>query len=194
MASWHWAQLHGPKRAPPSHTSSLPTQYACLVPHHTRYILTQATLRDDAALRTVYAHVARFVGFVDVQQGAGAAVPRHHASTGPHRHDIVAFVCMSLDALSTGDYTDFYSSKEHASNLGAMFRDASNPLLPNWSPQCSTLVSDITCHVQDIHPRGLPRPLVQRHCVGHTRPPPQRPDPPQRRCVHASLLSSSIYL
>jgi hypothetical protein len=33
---------------------------------------------------------------------------------------------------SAGDYTDFYSSKEHATNLGSMFRDPSNPLLPNW--------------------------------------------------------------
>lgn len=31
-----------------------------------------------------------------------------------------------------GDYTDFYSSLEHASNLGAMFRDPNNALLPNW--------------------------------------------------------------
>jgi fumarylacetoacetase len=31
-----------------------------------------------------------------------------------------------------GDYTDFYASREHATNLGCMFRDASNPLLPNW--------------------------------------------------------------
>ncbi|HAI77198.1 MAG TPA: fumarylacetoacetase [Microscillaceae bacterium] len=31
-----------------------------------------------------------------------------------------------------GDYTDFYSSIEHASNVGSMFRDPSNPLLPNW--------------------------------------------------------------
>lgn len=31
-----------------------------------------------------------------------------------------------------GNYTDFYSSKEHATNVGTMFRDASNPLLPNW--------------------------------------------------------------
>ena len=31
-----------------------------------------------------------------------------------------------------GDYTDFYSSIEHASNVGAMFRDKDNPLLPNW--------------------------------------------------------------
>ncbi len=34
--------------------------------------------------------------------------------------------------MQVGDYTDFYSSKEHASNLGAMFRDPKNPLLPNW--------------------------------------------------------------
>ena len=34
--------------------------------------------------------------------------------------------------VKIGDYTDFYSSIEHASNIGSMFRDASNPLLPNW--------------------------------------------------------------
>ena len=32
-----------------------------------------------------------------------------------------------------GDYTDFYSSREHASNVGSMFRDKNNPLLPNWT-------------------------------------------------------------
>ncbi len=30
------------------------------------------------------------------------------------------------------DYTDFYSSKEHAKNVGTMFRDPDNALLPNW--------------------------------------------------------------
>ena len=30
-------------------------------------------------------------------------------------------------------YTDFYSSKEHAYNVGCMFRDPKNALLPNWS-------------------------------------------------------------
>jgi fumarylacetoacetase len=30
------------------------------------------------------------------------------------------------------DYTDFYSSIEHAGNVGSMFRDPQNPLLPNW--------------------------------------------------------------
>jgi fumarylacetoacetase len=31
-----------------------------------------------------------------------------------------------------GDYTDFYSSEQHAYNVGVMFRDPANALLPNW--------------------------------------------------------------
>jgi fumarylacetoacetase len=34
--------------------------------------------------------------------------------------------------VQIGDYTDFYSSIDHASNVGKMFRDPENPLLPNW--------------------------------------------------------------
>lgn len=34
--------------------------------------------------------------------------------------------------LRVGNYTDFYSSQEHASNVGSMFRDPKNALLPNW--------------------------------------------------------------
>ncbi|KAF4321538.1 hypothetical protein BBO99_00009099 [Phytophthora kernoviae] len=31
-----------------------------------------------------------------------------------------------------GDYTDFYSSREHATNVGVMFRGKDNALQPNW--------------------------------------------------------------
>jgi fumarylacetoacetase len=31
-----------------------------------------------------------------------------------------------------GDYTDFYSSREHATNVGTMFRGTENALMPNW--------------------------------------------------------------
>ncbi|XP_066152444.1 fumarylacetoacetase isoform X2 [Euwallacea fornicatus] len=31
-----------------------------------------------------------------------------------------------------GDYTDFYSSIHHATNVGMMFRDKNNALMPNW--------------------------------------------------------------
>jgi fumarylacetoacetase len=34
--------------------------------------------------------------------------------------------------IHIGDYTDFYSSIEHATNVGKMFRDPENALLPNW--------------------------------------------------------------
>jgi len=34
--------------------------------------------------------------------------------------------------ISVGDYTDFYASKEHATNVGSLFRDPENALMPNW--------------------------------------------------------------
>lgn len=43
----------------------------------------------------------------------------------------VSEVTMHLP-LDVRDYTDFYSSIEHATNVGTMFRDPANALLPNW--------------------------------------------------------------
>ena len=37
-----------------------------------------------------------------------------------------------LMPVRVGDYTDFYSSRQHAFNVGCMFRDPNNALLPNW--------------------------------------------------------------
>lgn len=34
--------------------------------------------------------------------------------------------------IKIGDYTDFYSSQQHAYNVGAMFRDPEKAILPNW--------------------------------------------------------------
>lgn len=34
--------------------------------------------------------------------------------------------------VKVGDYTDFYSSMEHATNVGKLFRDPENALLSNW--------------------------------------------------------------
>jgi fumarylacetoacetase len=34
--------------------------------------------------------------------------------------------------MEIGDYVDFYSSIEHATNLGRLFRPDAEPLLPNW--------------------------------------------------------------
>ena len=34
--------------------------------------------------------------------------------------------------IKIGDYTDFYSSIDHATNIGTMIRDPKNALMPNW--------------------------------------------------------------
>lgn len=43
----------------------------------------------------------------------------------------VSDVVMHLP-VSIGDYTDFYASREHATNVGIMFRGKENALMPNW--------------------------------------------------------------
>ena len=45
-----------------------------------------------------------------------------------HAMDKVA-LCMPVEV---GDYTDFYSSRQHATNVGTMFRGPENALKPNW--------------------------------------------------------------
>lgn len=42
-----------------------------------------------------------------------------------------AAATMHLPA-TIGDYTDFYSSRQHATNVGIMFRGKENALMPNW--------------------------------------------------------------
>ncbi|PRZ22894.1 fumarylacetoacetase [Flavobacterium granuli] len=85
--------------------------------------------------------------------------------------DVVIFkmedVEMQLPVL-IGDYTDFYSSKEHATNVGKMFRDPENALLPNW------LHIPVGYHGRSstIIPSGIPvhRPLGQTLAAGETNP------------------------
>lgn len=87
-----------------------------------------------------------------------------------HR-DVVVFniedVEMQLPVL-IGDYTDFYSSKEHATNVGKMFRDPENALLPNW------LHLPVGYHGRSstIVPSGIPvhRPMGQTLPNGETQP------------------------
>jgi fumarylacetoacetase len=52
---------------------------------------------------------------------------KHQAAILTHR--LQADMCLPVHI---GDYTDFYSSEEHATNVGKMFRDPANALLPNW--------------------------------------------------------------
>lgn len=61
------------------------------------------------------------------------------------------------------NYTDFYSSEEHATNVGTMFRDPKNALLPNWKHLpvgYHGRASSIVVTGTDIHrPKGQIKPL-----------------------------------
>lgn len=64
--------------------------------------------------------------------------------------------------IEIGDYTDFFSSREHAQNTGSMFRDPANALLPNWKHlpvgyhgrSSSIVISDTNFH----RPKGQMKP------------------------------------
>jgi len=45
---------------------------------------------------------------------------------------VPAAAARMLMPIAVSGYTDFYSSKEHATNVGSMFRDPKHALLPNW--------------------------------------------------------------
>lgn len=74
--------------------------------HETRTTLQSVLSKDEGVLRD------------DAQLQSKCLIPQSEAT-------------MHLPA-DIGDYTDFYSSKEHATNIGTLFRGKENALLPNW--------------------------------------------------------------
>ena len=79
-----------------------------------------------------------------------------------------ADVTMHLPVQVPG-FTDFYSSKEHATNVGTMFRDPSNALLPNWTEmpvgyngRASTVIvsgTDVVRPSGQLKPNANDRPI-----------------------------------
>ncbi|RKO82755.1 hypothetical protein BDK51DRAFT_24287 [Blyttiomyces helicus] len=61
----------------------------------------------------------------------GPSVLRDNAALRASALVPLASVTYHLPA-TIGDYTDFYASKEHATNVGVMFRGKENALMPNW--------------------------------------------------------------
>jgi fumarylacetoacetase len=96
---------------------------------HGRPVLSKASLNTFMAQgRTVW-------------REARAAISRLLRHTEPTLRDNAplrerALVPMTkvemLLPVEIGDYTDFYSSREHASNVGTMLRGPQNALMPNW--------------------------------------------------------------
>ena len=67
------------------------------------------------------------------------------------------------------NYTDFYSSIEHATNVGKMFRDPANALLPNWKHlpvgyhgrASSIIISGTEFH----RPKGQTKPIANENPI-----------------------------
>ncbi|HTU19625.1 MAG TPA: fumarylacetoacetase [Gemmataceae bacterium] len=96
---------------------------------HGRHVFDTRTLNAFMAQgRTIWSEVR-----VRLQQLLDAEEPtlRDNAEILARVLVPMAEVAMLLPA-DIGDYTDFYSSREHASNVGAMFRGPDKALLPNW--------------------------------------------------------------
>ena len=73
-------------------------------------------------------------------------------------HVFPVWECVMLLPCQIGDYTDFYCSRDHAYNVGVMFRGKDNALQPNWvhlpvgyHGRSSSVVPS-PCHV--VHPKG----------------------------------------
>jgi fumarylacetoacetase len=88
----------------------------------------------------------------------------HHVRQVLFRQDEVQL----LMPIAVGDYTDFYSSEDHARNVGTMFRDPAKALLPNWKHlpvgyhgrASSILISGVPIH----------RPMGQTNASDETLP------------------------
>ncbi len=96
-----------------------------------------------------------------------ATPPLRHSATPPFHHPVTAVtLCIPV---RVGDYTDFYSSIEHATNVGSMFRDPANALLPNWrhipigyhGRSSSILVSGTPVHRPNGQTKADDKPLPE---------------------------------
>ena len=68
-----------------------------------------------------------------IKQLFATGSPHECALTSPTSDYIHSIVdCKMHLPVSIGDYTDFYSSRQHAYNVGVMFRGVENALQPNW--------------------------------------------------------------
>jgi len=89
----------------------------------------------------------------------------------PDHRDTVIFALDEVEMqlpVQIGDYTDFYSSKEHATNVGKIFRGDDSALMPNW------MHMPVAYHGRSssIIPSGIPvhRPQGQKLPNGATEP------------------------
>ncbi|KAF0824653.1 fumarylacetoacetase [Cytobacillus firmus] len=122
-----------------------------------RNLFSSSSLNSFMALgRTVWSAVrSRLQHLLDVN----TPDLRDHEELRSKAFYLMAEVEMLLPA-DIGDYTDFYASKEHATNVGTMFRGKDHALMPNWTH----LPVGYHGRASSIVPSGTPirRPAGQR--------------------------------
>ncbi len=89
-------------------------------------VFNQSSLNDFIALgKDVWMYVRKIIQ--ELINEESDFFTKNHAQFLFQQSEAIMYV-----PLNIGDYTDFYSSEEHASNVGKMFRPTMDPLLPNW--------------------------------------------------------------
>ena len=107
-------------------------------------LLAEAGLLPESPLQGTTVYLNHLNGFLldptfprAVRQRLSELLRDDAHMNGTHRETLrkalvqVSELTMEVPVL-IGDYTDFYSSRQHAYNVGCMFRDPANALLPNW--------------------------------------------------------------
>lgn len=96
-------------------------------------VFSKSTLNDFAALgRPVHRSVRKYLQEVFAENSSHADVLKNNSSLQEKallkRDQITVHVPMQI-----GDYTDFYAGKNHAFNVGCLFRGPDNALQPNYT-------------------------------------------------------------
>lgn len=101
------------------------------IPNFSPRVFDQATLNAFVAYpKPVWVAVRQRIIDLFQQEGTHDGLRKNLALQKACLHPMDK-VTMHLP-LAIGDYTDFYSSREHATNVGTMFRGKDNALQPNW--------------------------------------------------------------
>jgi fumarylacetoacetase len=112
-----------------------------------------------------------------------------------NNEELKANAVLKLDLVSLllpakiGDYTDFYSSKEHATNLGKMFRPDEEALKPNWYVKIVFLLLVRVWLPVGYHGRAssvVPSGTPIRRPWGQTKP-PTAPAPTFKKCARMDI-------
>lgn len=138
-------------------------------------LLANAGLFDDTGIKKKVFSRSSLNAFIKTGKVATNAVRNHLINLFTEGNDVLknnekllsealhdASEVEMLMPVKVGDYTDFYSSIDHATNVGKMFRDPENALLPNWKHlpvgyhgrSSSLIVSGASFH----RPKGQTKP------------------------------------